>query len=216
MKPTIKIGASGYVGDYVIPRALVDWEKTYPDVELQITVSDSGEVFARVIDGTLEAGVIGAALEDKRVVTEEFIRNADELILIAPLDHPFAKRGEISAQELKGQPFIVREPGSATRMWYREKLATEGIDFDDLDVISEVDSHQAAISSVEAGAGLTFVLRGAARDAMDAGRVKEVKIKELSPMMGSLYLVHRQESTMSEPAKRLFKFLEQERARLTA
>ncbi len=216
MKPIVRIGASSYVGDYVMPRALVDWEKTNPELELKIDISDSEDVFTRVLEGGYEAGVIGAALEDERIVTEEFVHNADELILIAPPDHEFAKKGEISVKELKGCRFIIREPGSATRMWYRERLATQDIGLDDLDIVSEVDSHQAAISAVEAGAGCSFVLRGAARDALDVGRVKEVRIKELSPMMGSLYLIHSREELLSEPTKRALKFLSDEKAKLAA
>ncbi|MCL4499563.1 MAG: LysR substrate-binding domain-containing protein [Chloroflexi bacterium] len=216
MKPTMRIGASSYVGDYVMPKALVDWEKMNPEIELKIDVSDSERVFTGVIEGTLEAGAIGAALEDERIQTEEFVHNADELILIAPASHPFANKNEVTVHELKGQRFIVREPGSATRMWYRERLAVEDLTLDDMDIVCEVNSHQAAISAVEAGAGISFVLRGAARDALDTGRVKEVRVKELSPLMGSLYLVHLDRRLLSDQGKQVLGFLEDEKAKLTA
>ncbi|MHB0977073.1 MAG: LysR substrate-binding domain-containing protein [Candidatus Aquicultorales bacterium] len=216
MKPVIQIGASSYVGDFVLPKALVDWEKTNPNIELRITTSDSEDVFRGVVDGSLEAGIIGAALEDERIETEEFIHNADELVLIAHPEHPFSEKGEISAREILDQPFIAREKGSATRMWYRDRLSIVDVPLDDLNIVSEVDSHQAAVSAVEAGAGVAFVLRGAAKDALDLGRVKEIRVKELSPLVGSLYLVHLKEPLLSEDAKRVLEFLRSESKKLAA
>ncbi|MCL5292247.1 MAG: LysR substrate-binding domain-containing protein [Actinobacteria bacterium] len=216
MKPTLRVGTSSYVGDYVMPKALVDWEQMNPEIELKIDISDSEGVFTGVLDGTFEVGVIGAALEDERIVTEEFIHNADELILITPTDHPFASKNEVPVKDLKGQNFIVREPGSATRMWYRERLSVADVSLDDLNIVCEVDSHQAAISAVEAGAGISFVLRGAARDALDVGRVKEVRVRELSPLMGSLYLIHPGEQLLSDQTKRMLHFLEEEKIKLAA
>lgn len=215
MKQIITIGTSSYVGDYVMPRALADWSSMNPEIELKMTISDSETVFTGVLEGALEAGVIGAALEDERIDTEEFVHNADELVLIVPPEHRFANYDEVSVQDLKGQDFIVREPGSATRMWYRERLGSSDVTLDELNIVSEVGSHQAAISAVEAGAGMTFALRLAARDALDLGRVKEMRVSELSPLTGSLYLVHGKEALLSDDGKHLLNFLQGEKTKLS-
>ncbi|MBE0447309.1 MAG: hypothetical protein IBX64_04280 [Actinobacteria bacterium] len=216
MKNVVNIGASSYTGEFLLPQLLSNWEKQNPDTELKIDISDSSQVFEQVLNGDIEAGVIGMSLENNTVRAEPFLNNYDELILICPPDHPFARKGEISVSDLKGQDFILREPGSATRMWYREVLATRSITFENLNVVAELDSYPAIIKAVESGSGLSFVLRKSAQDALDMGKVKEIKIKELPQLMGNLYSIYNTDLPLSDGARRFLNFLETERPKLMA
>ncbi|HZD61025.1 MAG TPA: LysR substrate-binding domain-containing protein, partial [Anaerolineae bacterium] len=201
-------------GEFLLPQLIADWDKQHPDMELKVEISDSSQVFEQTINGDIEVGVIGMSLENSSVRAEPFLTNYDELILVGPPNHPFADKGEISVNDLKDQDFILREPGSATRMWYREVLATKGITFDDLNVVAEFDTYPAIIKAVESSSGLSFVLRKAAQDALNAGKVKEIKIKELSPLMGNLYAIYNTDLPLSEGARRFLSFLETEKQRL--
>lgn len=216
MKNVLTIGASSYTGEFLLPQVIGDWEKQNPDVELKLDISDSAEVFEQVGNGDIEAGVIGMSLENSSVRAEPFLNNYDELILIVPNDHPFAEKGEIQVADLREQDFILREPGSATRMWYREVLATRGITFDNLNVVAELDTYPAIIKAVESGSGISFVLRKCAQDALDMGRLKEVKIKELAPLMGNLYVIYNTDLPLSDQARRFLSFLETEKPKLIA
>lgn len=213
MKKIVDVGASSYIGNYLLPRVLADWERINPDTELKLEITDSEDIFNLVNDGLIELGLIGACLESEAVEAHELLQN-DELILIVPSDHPFSDKKEIGVESLRGQDFILREPGSATRMWYREMLNCFAIGFDDLNVVAELDSHPAVISAVEAGSGIAMVPRAAAADSLQLGRVKEVGIKELSPMTGSLYMIWPRANTLSAPTRRFIDFLEAERPRL--
>lgn len=216
MKRIVNIGASSYTGEFLLPQVIGDWEKQNPDTELKIDISDSSQVFEQVINGDVDAGVIGMSLENDEVRAQTFLNNYDELILICPPDHPFSGKGEVSVNDLQGQDFILREPGSATRMWYREVLARNGITFDDLNVVAELDTYPAIIKAVESGSGLSFVLRKAAQDALGMGKVKEVKIKDISPLMGNLYVIYNTNLPLSEEARRFLSFLEVEKPKLMA
>jgi len=216
MKNAVHIGASSYTGEFLLPQLIADWEKQNPDTELKLDISDSSLVFEQVISGDLEAGVIGMPLENSNVKADIFLSNYDELILIAPSDHPFAKKGEIAIEDLNGQDFILREPGSATRMWYREVLATRGITFESLNVVAELGSYPAIIKAVETGSGLSFVLRKCAEDAIEMGRVKELRIKDISPLMGNLYIIYNTDMPLSDTTRRFISFLEAEKPKLMA
>ena len=215
MKRPVNIGASSYAGNYLLPRLLRDWQKLNPDAELKLEITDSEDVFKQVNEGLIEFGLIGACLESENVEAREFLQN-DELILIVPPDNPLADKKEIAVEALRGQDFIVREPGSATRMWYREMLNKHCITFDDLNLVAEMDSHPAVISAVESGSGMALVPRGAALESLELGRVKEVKIKELSPMTGSLYMIWPRADALSAPTRQFIDFLESEKTRLAA
>ena len=216
MKNVVNIGASSYTGEFLLPQLIGGWEKQNPDIELKVDISDSSEVFEQVVNGELEAGVIGMSLENSNVHAETFLNNFDELILICPANHPFAGKSEVSINDLKGQDFILREPGSATRMWYREVLATHNINLDNLNVVAELDTYPAIIKAVESGSGISFVLRKTAKDALDLGRIKEIKIKEVSPLMGNLYIIYNTDMPMSDEVRRFLGFLEAEKPQLMA
>jgi DNA-binding transcriptional LysR family regulator len=210
MKKSINVGASSYTGNYLMPTILADWEKVSPDTELKLEITDTEEVFEQVESGVLQLGLVGACLESDNVEAEEFLQN-DELILIAPPSHPLAQKKEISVEELRGQDFILREPGSATRMWYRENLNRYCITFDDLNVVAEMAGHPSVIKAVEAGSGLSMVPKKAALDSLELGRVKEVKVTELSPMTGSLYMLHPRGDSLTPESRQFLDFLEAER-----
>lgn len=216
MKNIVNVGASSYTGEFLLPQVLADWEKQNPDMELKVDISDSSQVFEQVINGDIEAGVIGMSLENIVVKAETFLNNFDELILIAPAEHPLANKGELLVEDLKGQDFILREPGSATRMWYREVLATHGITFENLNVVAELDTYPAIIKAVESGSGLSFVLKKAAKDSLEMGRIKEIKLKDLPPLMGNLYVIYNTERPMSNGTRRFLSFLESEKPKLMA
>ncbi len=213
MKKIVTIGASSYTGNYLLPRILPDWQRLNPDTELKLEITDSEDVFNQVDEGLIEFGLIGACLESENVEAHELLQN-DELILIVPPDHPFAGRKDVTVEALRGQDFILREPGSATRMWYREMFNRASITFDDFNVVAELDSHPAVISAVEAGCGIAMVPRNAASDSLDLGRVKAVPIKELSPMTGSIYMVWPRANSLSGSTRQFMDFLESEKPRL--
>lgn len=197
----------------MIPMMLPDWQKASSNSELKVEIGDSESIFEQVLSGDLEVGLIGVCFEHDDLETQEFIMN-DELVLICPSDHPLASQGEISAEALKGQNFCVREPGSATRMWMRESLARQGISFDDLNLVCELDTHKAIVSSVQAGVGLACVPKLVAREAAVQSKVKEIAVQGLSPINGSMCTIWNKQFLTSD-GEELLSFLDSEKNKIS-
>jgi DNA-binding transcriptional LysR family regulator len=212
VKKKISIGASSYAGDYLLPRMLPDWSQADADSELKVEIADSENIFQQVLNGDLEVGLIGVCFEHDDVDTKEFITN-DELVLIAPSNHPLAQKDEISVNDLRGQNFLIREPGSATRMWCRESLAKEGLSLDELNIVAELDTHMAIITGVGAGSGIALVPKMAAKEAIELGRIKELWIKELSPIKGSICTIYNKDY-LSEDGRKVLSFLDMEKPKI--
>jgi DNA-binding transcriptional LysR family regulator len=70
----------------------------------------------------------------------------DELMLVAPLTHPWATR-------------ILREPGSGTRSVFEGALPGLGLTGKDLNVALVLPLNEAVRAAVEAGAGVTMISR---------------------------------------------------------
>ncbi len=214
MEKTITLGASNYAGTYLLPHILPDWERNHPEIEVKVKTTDSQKTFEKVIKGEIDAGIIGASMEDEKIETSEFAVRYDELVLIVPINHPLALKNEVSINELRNQDFITREPGSATRMWYREAFTTHNLTFDQLKIVAELDSHQAIINAVESGTGISMVPRRIAQEAIKLNKVKEMRIKELSPMMGNSYIIWNKEKPLSKDMQEFMNFLAKEKNKL--
>ncbi|HEX5418039.1 MAG TPA: LysR substrate-binding domain-containing protein, partial [Chloroflexota bacterium] len=78
----------------------------------------------------------------------------DRLLLVAPPNHHFARVGRVSRADLRGQPFIAREPGSGTRALAESALGPVA---EDIRTVVELDQPEAIARAVEAGMGLAFI-----------------------------------------------------------
>ena len=75
-------------------------------------------------------------------------------MLIAAPDHPLSRRGRLQLADLRGQSFLLREPGSGTRALTEAAPAPL---FDEIVVALELDQPEAIVRLVEAGEGLTCI-----------------------------------------------------------
>ncbi len=69
--------------------------------------------------------ILGQPPEDADVVAEAFQENM--LVVIAPADHPLAKKKKISLKLLAKEPFLLREQGSGTRMAIERLFGESGL-----------------------------------------------------------------------------------------
>ncbi|MBA4262443.1 MAG: LysR family transcriptional regulator, partial [Comamonadaceae bacterium] len=69
-------------------------------------------------------------------------------------DHPLVGKPRLSAQRLKNEPFILREPGSGTRLTSEKFFASQGIT---LKTRLEVGSNEAIKQTVAGGLGLAVL-----------------------------------------------------------
>jgi DNA-binding transcriptional LysR family regulator len=103
----------------------------------------------------MEAGLIGARWEDRRIVLEEIF--SDELVLVVFPDHPWARIGRVTLDALAGEPFILRERGSGTRMVMHQALNAGGLDPSRLRVIAEMGSTEAVRQGIKARIGVSIL-----------------------------------------------------------
>src|SRR4030095_9962339 len=91
----------------------------------------------------------------------------DLLSLVVPTSHAFASRKKIGLQELRKEPFLIREPGSGTRRFVESALLRHGINMSrDLSVVCELGSTEAVKQGLRAEMGVSILSRrGAGRSA---------------------------------------------------
>jgi DNA-binding transcriptional LysR family regulator len=122
---SLTIGASTTPGTYLLPAALGRFHAAYPGITLSLEISDTREVERRVAAGRVELAVIGEAPLVPGLVAEAWVQ--DELVLIVPRGHRFARPRSVPAPAIVAEPYIAREEGSSTRGVAERYLARLGV-----------------------------------------------------------------------------------------
>ena len=91
------------------------------------------------------------------------------LVIIAPPDHPLARARDISKERIAEEHFLIREPGSGTRISLEIFLSDVPGRLDDLGV--EMGSNETIKQAVMAGLGIAFISAHTIASEVEAGRL---------------------------------------------
>jgi DNA-binding transcriptional LysR family regulator len=120
----IEIGGSTIPAEYILPGIIRRFREDYPDIIVRLRIGDSDEISRMVSKGMLELGIVGSRVKARGLIHREIWK--DELVLVVPPSHPWARRPSISPRELSQEPFIQREGGSGTRQMLEQRLLRAG------------------------------------------------------------------------------------------
>lgn len=164
------IGASTTIAEYMLPSLLGEFKEKQPGVNIRLKVSNSVGVVHMVEDNSVDVGIVESPIANKNLAVE--VCWYDKLVFIGPPNHPLTKKSKITAEDLLGLPFVIREEGSGTREFICEYLEKNKMQLHDLNLNLEVGNPEAVKSAVEAGLGVSIVSQ--------ATVVKELKLGTLA------------------------------------
>ena len=153
----LAVGASQTIGVYLLPELLGCYHKRNPGIELEATVANTEIIKNRLFDGTLDVGLTEGENPGGDQDLTATVFHEDELVAIAPVDHPLMSKSRLTVKVLCEQGMIVRESGSGTRAVIDKMLAKRGLSFKR--VIMSLGSTEAIKRAVGAGLGLAIVSR---------------------------------------------------------
>jgi len=198
----IRLGASTIPGEYVLPKLIGRFGEKHPLVTVTLTVADTDEIEARVLEGHFELGTIGSKSSHKSLISHELWD--DELVLAIPAHHRWAKRRSVAREELSKMPFILREPGSGTLKIMEDYLQPEIMD--SLQIVARFGTSTAVKEGIKAGLGLSVLSSRAIETELKTGILKALRVKGLS-MGRRFYLIRDKRRTVSPLCQALLEFL---------
>jgi LysR family transcriptional regulator, transcriptional activator of the cysJI operon len=174
---SLSVGASLTIGEYLLPEALGNFKKNYPNIKLSLHIGNTPAILEKLENNVIDLALVEGLVDGKSFDTKKFAD--DELILICPPDHNFTDRTEIEIQELTKEQMIWRESTSGTRLIVESALKRRGI-LDHMDSYMELGSTQAIKSAVEASLGISILPRITVAKELKHGELCEVKVKDFS------------------------------------
>jgi len=184
----VRIGASTIPGAYILPRLLASFCRQYPDVRPQVQVSDSRTIASRILEGTVDLGLVGAIWNERGLEWSALF--TDTLVVAVPPHHPMAAHTALPVSELLKHPLILREQGSGTRKVIARILEQRGHRETDLRETATLGSNEAVREAVKAGIGIAVLsARSVAQDVL-TGTLVSLSLEDVAAKR-PLYLIQR-------------------------
>ena len=134
------------------------FRQKYSDVAVQLHVHSTRRTAWSVANGQVDLAIIGGEIPGELAESLEIIAYAeDELALILPVLHPFAKLETIQKEDLYKLQFIALDSQSTIRKVIDQVLARNDIDARRFKFEMELNSIEAIKNAVQSGLGAAFV-----------------------------------------------------------
>src|SRR5262249_17044892 len=144
----------------------------YPDVAVNITRADYARILDSVIDNSVDFGVVSLPVTDARLTVVPIHR--DELVIIAPPQHPLAKMKSASVAEAAKHPLVIPKAGhtrdALENLFYERRLKPR--------YAMELDSSELLKRFIAAGAGVGFIARSNVEGDVRANALAAIPISD--------------------------------------
>jgi DNA-binding transcriptional LysR family regulator len=175
---------------YFAPALLMAFAKHWPGVKFKLTVDRRETILAMLQDHQLDVAIAGYPPSEADVEAETFAQNPH--CVVAAANHPLAKKRRIHWDALRDEPFIFREPGSATRQFFDHLLQAQSLP---VRVTMELSGNETIKQAVMAGMGISFLSAHTFQVEIEAGKLAVLHMEEM-PKMLDWCLLHRRDTNL--------------------
>lgn len=177
--------------NYFAPRLLMEFRKRHPDVSLKLSVGHRDEILGMLAEHRLDVAIGGYPPSEADVEAETFARHPH--CIVAERRHPLARLRNIRWSQLKHEPFIFREPGSATRQFLEHLLQSQSLQ---INVTLELSGNETIKQAVMAGMGISFLSAHSFQTELAARRLAVLDIQGM-PKLLDWCLLHRRDTELT-------------------
>ncbi|MFM2076018.1 MAG: HTH-type transcriptional activator CmpR [Pseudomonadota bacterium] len=183
---------------YTVPKLLGGFCAAHPGIDVAMVVGNRENLLQRLASNQDDLYIMGQPPQHMDVVCEAFADNP--LVLVAPPSHPLVGKRRIDPARLRQEPFILREPGSGTRLTMERFFAEQG--FSAVNRL-EVGSNEAIKQTVAGGLGLAVLSATTVVSELALGELVRLDVKGF-PLIRRWQVVYPRGKRLS-PAAQAFK-----------
>ena len=188
----IRIGAGNTPGTYYLPEIIDSFRRKHPNIEIQMDVGYDLNIIEGILNFKSDLGLIGRSVSHPNIVSIPLWK--EELILLVPPNHPFARAETINISLLQDQPFIMAEKGSGVREIAEEILSGMG---PAPRVIMELGENEAIKHAVASGLGITIISAMVAKRELETGSLRAVRLSG-ARIMRQFSIIHHRDKYLSQ------------------
>ncbi len=187
--------------NYFAPKLLAAFSRHYPDIDLTLEVTNREMLKKRLMANERDIVLMGQPPAKMELEATPFMENP--LVVIAPPDHPLTKERQIPLQRLAEETFLIREPGSGTRLAMERFFQDRKIRYKTGMAMSQ---NTAIKQAVRAGMGLAVVSQHTIELEVETGRLQILDVDEF-PIMRTWHIVYPRGKRLSPAAQAFHDFV---------
>lgn len=203
---SLVIGTTRSFARYLMPGLLSGYQQKFPGIKVSLEVGSSREIAEGVAAFKYDLAIIGRIPLPSKVKAIPF--KPEEFCVVVSPDHPLAKRGTVSWQELEKEPIIIREPGSGSRHLMLSFLASRGVK---PSVLVEAGSVEFIKEYVIQSRGISFLYKPEIEREAKMGLLKPLKLVD-GPIYIETVIVVPDGVTLSPPSKAFLELVDKLKA----
>ena len=176
---------------YFAPKLLMAFAKEWPGLQFKLTVDRRDAILSMLQEHQLDVAIAGYPPSEADVEAETFAQHPH--CIVAAADHPLARKRRIHWDALKDEPFIFREPRSATRQFFEHLVQAQSLQ---VKVSMELSGNETIKQAVMAGMGISFLSAHTFQIELEAGRLAVLHLDDMPKMLDWCFL-HRRDSLLA-------------------
>lgn len=195
---TVSISASSVPGNYVLPHFFASVRDQLPEITFRVFEGDSARVVQEILHFDSEMGIGSIKSMNEKCLCEPLFE--DEIVLITPNTEKYRNlNGTFSAELFKNERFVLREPGSGTKMASENMEQSLGLNRKNIKVAAQLGSSEMVRRAVEAGVGIAFISKLAVKDAKQQDKILQFQFDNVNSKR-QLYLFTHKDRVLSAAA----------------
>lgn len=199
----LAVGVTHTAGSNPIAEALAKYCAQNDNITIKMITSVISNLYTLLKNYEIDLAIVEGRINDPNI--RYLLLDTDYLVLAVSPDHPFAKKGMVTLDELKKERMILRLPDSGTRNLFVAHLESNNLSINDFNVILEVDNMATIKDLIRRGFGVSILAKSACLNEVKKGKIVLLPVENLS-MMREINIAYHNDFTHMEILQDLIKF----------
>lgn len=199
----LRLGAAPTVGTYVLPELLKEFRSRHPGIEVSVATEHSEQIVQMVLSDEVQVG-LERTITHPEVVTVPLYQ--DEVVLITSPEHPFAKRENVTVEEVGQGRLIMFNRGSGYSTLVQNALREAGML---ASPTMELDNMEATKKMVQEGLGIAILPKVAVEQELRRGELCQIQVDGMTMPRREIAMIYRRGRPLSRAAEAFVRLLEE-------
>ncbi|MFP3722221.1 LysR family transcriptional regulator [Niallia circulans] len=192
----LRIVATYLPANFLLPKWLAKYKRIYPEVEVELTTTNSLKAMDQLINYQAEIAFIGGKREFHPFLTRRELFE-DEMWFVVHKHHKYASK-KVTLDQIMCEPFVFREKGSSAREKLVSLCTINSINQPTVGL--QINGLNEAIRVVMEGYGVTFASSLEVKEYIARGDLAKVNVEGIE-LKNPISICRRREDELSMPAQ---------------
>ena len=188
------VGANEATCLYVLPQVFADFKRKYSEVGINVYRNFSHKILQKMAENQIDVGIVTLPVTQNNLKVIPIFE--DELQVVVPAGHPFAKRASVTLDDMAAEPLIFPKGGHTRELL--DKVFNKHRDH--LNISMELASVETIKKFVGAGLGISLLSSSYAQMETKSGVLKLIPLQG-TRLVRKLGLVYRTDRHLSKAAQ---------------